>query len=522
MGCKVKKPQGSMSNETRGRSIVIGAGIGGLACAIDLARHGLDVVVLEKAARPGGKMRQDIVTGRGIDAGPTVLTMRQVFEELFRDAGEDLGDHVRTRPLDVIARHAWPDGSRLDLFADCRRSADAIAEMAGAEAGRGFLRFCEASADIYRTLEDSFIRAPRPDPLTLTRRVGLSNLAGLWRIRPFATMWSALGEFFPDPRLRQLFGRYATYCGSSPFEAPATLMLVAHVEQAGVWRVEGGMYGLAEALAGLAGRLGVEIRYGAEVTGIEMVAGRAAGVSLAGGETVRGGTVVVNADPAAVAGGLLGEAAARSLAGEGGDRSLSAITWSMVTDVEGIDLAHHNVLFSSDYRAEFEGLFRQGRVPAEPTVYLCAQADAHAPADRPQPLLCLINAPANGDACSYDQAEIERCADRTFRLMARCGLHVTRPQTTTVTTPADFNRMFPGTGGALYGRASHGWQASFRRPGSRTRLPGLYLAGGGTHPGPGVPMAALSGRLAASSMVADLASMRSFHPVAMCGGTSTR
>jgi 1-hydroxycarotenoid 3,4-desaturase len=121
--------------------------------------------------------------------------------------------------------------------------------------------------------------------------------------------------------------------------------------------------------------------------------------------------------------------------------------------------------------------------------------------------MCLINAPAAGDDASRPATEFESCEERTFRQLERCGLEVHRTAAATVTTtPRDFARMFPGTGGALYGQASHGWQASFRRPGSRSRVPGLYLAGGSTHPGPGVPMAALSGRLAAMSLIEDLAS----------------
>jgi 1-hydroxycarotenoid 3,4-desaturase len=139
----------------------------------------------------------------------------------------------------------------------------------------------------------------------------------------------------------------------------------------------------------------------------------------------------------------------------------------------------------------------------------------------PERIFCLVNAPPTGDVRRFDPKEIEPCATRTFDHLARCGLRVA-PEAMTVTTPADFARLFPATGGALYGRAPHGWRASFQRPGVRTRLPGFYLAGGSVHPGPGVPMAALSGRAAAACLVADLASTRRSSPVAMRGGTSMR
>jgi 1-hydroxycarotenoid 3,4-desaturase len=137
-------------------------------------------------------------------------------------------------------------------------------------------------------------------------------------------------------------------------------------------------------------------------------------------------------------------------------------------------------------------------------------------------LFCLVNAPATGDTAPLSPSEIKRCETRTFARLAQCGLKIERQSAATaITTPSDFDRLFPGTGGALYGPASHGWMASFRRTGARCRVPGLYFAGGSTHPGPGVPMAALSGRLAAEALLTDLASTQRSRPAAMSGGTST-
>lgn len=486
--------------------IIVGAGVGGLVAALELAARGIEVLVLEAATQVGGKMRQVSVGGAAMDAGPTVFTMRWVFEELFDAVGARLTDHLQLQPASILARHAWSAQERLDLFADVKRSAEAIGDFAGANACRGYLDFCARAREMYRALEHPFLRSARPNPLTLAQRMGLRGLPDLMRISPFARMWPELGRHFADPRLRQLFGRYANYCGVSPFEASATLMLVAHVEQDGVWLVEGGMHRVAQVLAANALERGATIRLESPVSAILTRDGRACGVRLASGEELSAAAVVFNGDVAALGAGLLGEAvrpsAARVAAAE---RSFSALTWNLLASTQGFPLSRHTVFFSSDYAAEFQDIGR-GRLAASPTVYVCAQdrSDADDGRTGAERLLVVVNAPATGDTQPATLDELQQCEAEAFGLMARCGLSVERaPKNTVMTTPQDFDRCFPATGGALYGPALRGWLASFSRPGARSSLPGLYLAGGSVHPGPGVPMAALSGRQAAASVMAD-------------------
>ncbi len=511
------------------RVVVVGAGVGGLVAALQLACRGLAVTLVEQAATPGGKMRRIDVGGAAIDSGPTVFTMRWVFEQIFDAAGATLGDRLRLTPLDVLARHAWGRGGTLDLFAERERSIAAIEAFAGGDEAQRFARFCAQAKSLYRTLELPYIRSSRPNLLQMAQSLGARGLAELSRLGPGATLWSALARQFRDPRLQQLFARYATYCGSSPLAAPATLMLIAQVELDGVWTAEGGMHGVARALAQLAQERGVHVRYGAPVAAITVAHGRANGVELASGERIAADSIVFNGDVNALASGRLGDAVRTAVAAvPAAERSLSAMTWSMHARTQGFALHNHNVFFDDDYASEFNDIFCARRLPQQATVYLCAQdrtgarTVADAPIDGRERLLALVNAPANGDQTTFSTAEIDACEQRMQRLLARCGLSVQiEPAHTVSTTPSAFEQLFPATGGALYGRATHGWMALFRRESAASRLPGLYLAGGSVHPGPGVPMAAMSGQLAAATLLAHLDSTSRSRRVVISGGMST-
>jgi 1-hydroxycarotenoid 3,4-desaturase len=515
------------------RVVVVGAGIGGLVAALLLACRGLQVTVLERAEAPGGKMRQLQVDGAPIDAGPTVLTLRWIFEQIFADAGARLDEHLALTPLSVLARHAWGGDAqrdRLDLFADARRTEEAIGAFAGAAEARRFAAFCAEARTVYRTLESPYIRSQRPTLPGMIGALGLRGLAQLTALGPFATLDGLLARRFRDPRLRQLFGRYATYCGASPWQAPATLMLVAQVELDGVWSVDGGMHAVARAVEALARAKGVRFHYGCEVREIETRHGRASGVRFVpagqGGDSERmaADAVVFNGDAAALAQGLLGPGATEAAPDTPrARRSLSALTWTVHGRTAGFPLARHNVFFHGDYASEFDDIFRRRRLPRQGAVYVCAQdrADGATPEDGGRErLLMLVNAPADGDRGGPTPSEIEACEQTHLALLSRCGLRIGRAQRV-FTGPAEFARLFPATGGALYGPATHGWMALFRRGSAATPIPGLVLCGGSVHPGPGVPMAAMSGRLAAEALMASLASTSRSRAVATSGGTST-
>lgn len=493
-----------MSGGRRKHVVVVGAGIGGLSATLDLAGRGHRVTLVERAHGPGGKMREIRVAGAAVDSGPTVFTMRPVFEALYRSAGLALDDYVTLARSDRLARHSWLDGSRLDLYSDVERSAAAIDAFAGAGEAEAYRAFAAEAARIFDTLDAPFMQRDRPGPVELSLSMGARGLPRLVATRPFESLMHALQKRFRDRRLQQLFARYATYCGSSPFEAPATLMLIAHAERAGVWRVEGGMQRLADGLARAAMDLGAELRYASAVDEIIVHRRRACGVVLGDGSRVDADAVIFNGDVQALTTGLLGDAVTAALPARDGEaRSLSALTWSLTGHARGFPLDHHTVFFGDEYREEFERIFHDARVADVPTVYVCAQdrPGDETGEDGPERLFVLVNAPPRVLA----DEEIDDVERRTFAHLDRHGLSFEAFGAAPVrTAPQDFDALCPASDGAIYGWPTHGWFGSFRRSGARSRIAGLYLAGGTVHPGPGVPMVALSGRIAAAAVTDEL------------------
>ena len=403
---------------------------------------------------------------------------------------------------------------------------DAIAQFSSPTEARRFEAFCKEARQVYALLEGAYIRSERPSLRSMGADLGMRGLARLASLGPFASLWRSLGRHFTDPRLRQLFARYSTYCGGSPWQSPATLMLIAHVEQAGVWAAAGGMQALGEGMATAARGLGARIRCDTTVAELCLDQGRASGVRLASGETLDADAVIFNGEAAALRHNLLGSAARAAAPPRKAlePRSLSALTWAMHARVSGFEPSFHTVFFQDHYEGEFGDIFDHGRLPRQPTVYLCAQD--RSPFSAPERgvrerLLLLVNAPAVSDASHLSTVEIDACQSAVFTHLKRCGLRLEMDASQVhLNTPEDFSQRFAGSAGAIYGMAPHGWMSSFRRAGSRTAVPGLFLAGGSIHPGAGVPMAALSGRVAAATLMAHLDSTNRSRRVVISGGMS--
>ena len=503
--------------------VVIGGGIGGLVSALEMASAGLQVILVEKEQKLGGKIRQIDCGGKGVDSGPTVFTMRWVFDGIFQNAGCQLEDVLHIDQLQILARHAWGPAERLDLYANREQSAQAIHDFAGAAEANRFMAFCQQASKLYCALEKPYMLSARPSMMGMMSDLGPMGSKALYEIGLFNDLWKSLSRYFKDPRIHQLFSRYATYCGSSPSQAPATLMLIADVEMQGVWAVQGGMVAITEAITKLAQAKGVQFITGMNCEEIMQSAGKVSGVRLSNDEVIATDNIIFNGDAMALQTGLLGLANQSASPVSQTTRSLSAITWSMFAKPKGFPLVRHNVFFNQDYASEFTDIFYRKRLPQNPTVYVCAQdqTDTHLTHPDGERMLCLVNAPAIGDLNQPSLSEIESCQEKAFSLLRHCGLDLSLEKAiVTRTSPQDFHRLFPATGGALYGQANHGWMDTFRRPAAQTTIPGLYLAGGSAHPGAGVPMAALSGRMAAATLMAHLGLIKRSGRVLISGGMS--
>lgn len=511
--------------------VVVGAGIGGLATALRLAAAGHAVTVLERAATPGGKMRTVPSEAGPVDAGPTVLTMRHVFDELFACAGHRVEDHIRLHREPLLARHYWPDGSTLDLWDDPHRSAEAVGQMAGAREAKAFLRFSARAKRLFEAFDAPVMQADRPRLASLVATV-LSAPRLALDLAP-GTLSLSLRTLFRDARLRQLFGRYSTYVGGAPSHSPAVLALIWQAEEQGVWRVEGGMSALAAAVAHVAETCGATFHYNAHVARIEVQGGRPVSVLTEDGARFPADHVVFAGDPRALTQGYLGEATRAAVpASAVGPRSHSALVGHFAARAtlraDLPPLIHHNVFFAEDTRAEFGPLLR-GQYPLDPTVYICAEDRGHGvtPPQGLERFETIINAPpcrvdASPTKDSANTEEIAACLTRASATLSRSGLTFDPGLTPeTHTSPAGFETLFPGSAGSLYGRSPHGQTAALKRPTAQTAIPGLILAGGGAHPGAGVPMAALSGKHAAAAIARGQTSTSMSTKTDMPGGMST-
>ena len=478
------------------RVVVVGAGVGGLAVAIRLAVAGRRVVLLERNEVTGGKLASVRHDGFAYDTGPSLLTLPHVFDELFRLAGTSLDSELDLVRLATQFRYRWPDGSELAVPDDPVARVEAFEAFAPG-AGPAWRQFDELGRRVWEVSERTFLAGPMAGPLSLARR--MRSPSDLLAIDPLRSLHRCAAAHFDDPRLVQWAGRYATYSGSSPFRAPATLACIQHIESRhGCWYPRGGVDELRRALQRLAESLGVEVRTGTDVVAITTAGDAVSGVELADGSTVASPVVVANADAEHVYRDLLPDSAAlRRLRRARRSTSGLIVLVAATGTTPGID--HHNVWFSADDRAEFAAL-DAGRMADDPTIYACVSSVS----DRTQaPEGCenwflLVNTPP-GILLDHDRERVrvlDVLADRGVDLRARA-------RWSDVITPLDMAGRYRAPAGAIYGTSSNGRRSAFLRPGNRGARRGLYLVGGSSHPGGGLPLVAIGARIVADLVTCD-------------------
>jgi phytoene desaturase len=483
------------------RVVVIGAGVGGLAAAARLAAQGHRVAVHERAATHGGKLGEYRRDGFTFDTGPSLLTLPQVFTDLFAVTGGPAD--LQIEPVDPVCGYRFADGTRLDLPFDAAAVPAALDAALGPGSGAAWQALHDRSARLWDLVGEPVLHRPlRARDLARFS----ARLRDLRVVAPWLTL-RGLGErLLPDPRLRMWLDRYATYSGSDPRRAPSVLSVTPYVEQRfGAWWVRGGLRRLGDALLERCRALGVAVHLDSAVAGITTSGRRVSGVRLADGRPVPADVVVSDADARVLYDRLLpGRAVAvRTVRAvlRRTPASVAGFVLLLALDGFGARQPAHRIWFPPDYDAEFDALFRRPEPVSDPTVYVHSPADpAMAPVGG-EAWFVLVNAPVHDPAGGVDwdaPGLRERYADRVLEVLARRGEDVRgRIRWREIRTPADLERDAAAPGGAIYGTASHGMLAALLRPANRSPVPGLYLVGGSAHPGGGLPIVALSAKIVA-------------------------
>jgi phytoene desaturase len=435
-------------------------------------------------------------TGFRWDTGPSVITMRWVFEDFFSSLNRRLNDYLELVPVEPLTRYFFSDGAQLDATRDLSRMVEQIGAWDEHDIS-GYLAYLSYAARLHQVTGPAFIYGSPPS-LASFRRVRPQD----WlRFDPLRSMQRAIQGYVRSPRLRQVLGRFATYVGANPYQAPATLNVIAHVEMTGgVWYPRGGIYTIARAFERLALENGINILTNHQASQIVVKDRKVNGVLCTNGQYFPAQTVISDLDVGNVYQRLLepGQVSTRRLRAVT-RTGLSCSGFILLLGIRGThpSLAHHNIFFSSDYRREFQEIFSQKIPPSEPTVYLAISSKTdpeHAPPGCENWFL-LVNVPPLDGRIQWETLA-SRYRQVVLNRLASFGLEVEgNILTEKIITPADLERMNGARQGALYGTSSNNRLAAFRRPHNRSAdVEGLYFCGGTTHPGGGVPMVMLSAK----------------------------
>ncbi|MEP6900856.1 MAG: phytoene desaturase family protein, partial [Actinomycetota bacterium] len=437
--------------------------------------------------------------GYKFDTGASLLTMRHVLEDLFEFCGKRVEDYLEIVSLEPICRYFWSDGTQFDASQNIEKTENEIAKLVPEDVA-GFRRFLADSKQKYEIAERTFLAKSLND---LPKLLNLANLTDLLKISTLKTLDKHNSSYFKSAKLRQLFNRFATYNGSSPFETPATFALIPYVEFGlGAWYVRGGIYKIPRSLEKLAIELGVKIRTQAEVEKIVIEDKKAVGVRV-GGESLGADFVISNADAIETYRNLIG-----SKKYQNREPSCSGFVLLLGTRKQFPNLAHHNIFFSDDYRGEFDAIFKQKTPAPAPTVYVCAasRTDATQSPAGCENLFVLVNAPYTSDRTNW-QIEAKPYRDLIIKKLESFGLKDLESSIDfeQIITPEDFEKKYRANRGSIYGISSNGIFSAFSRvPNKAKDVANLYFVGGATHPGGGIPLVLLSGKMASELILREI------------------
>ena len=478
---------------------VIGSGFGGLSAAIRLANRGYDVNVYEKNSSPGGKAGSLNNSGFRFDTGPSLLTMPFVIEELFSSVNENIEDYISLKKLEVLCRYFYPGGTVFNAYSDRGKFAAEI-ETHTDETRENLFKYLEYCENIYRLTSDIFLFKNLYAPATYLNFKALKTLFQIGKIDSFRTMNKANRSFFSDERIIQLFNRYATYNGSNPYSCPATLNIISHVEcNIGGYYAPGGMYSLTHALYKLAGKKGVKFYFNSGVEKISVKNKTVQGIEVSG-KFIPSAAVISNADVYSTYGKLLeGNVSRAAKKYNSLQPSSSALVFYWGVNINSAELEAHNILFSADYETEFNELFGKKVYPSDPTVYIYISSK-FSPGDAPagsENWFVMINAPYAGQNLNIPLEDLKQTILQKIHRLT--GYDIKDKITCeNIMTPFNIESATGSYKGSIYGISSNNRKAAFlRQPNRSKHFKGLYFCGGSAHPGGGIPLAILSGKLAA-------------------------
>lgn len=479
-----------------GKVAVIGAGIGGIAVAVRLAAKGYKVCVFEKNNYPGGKMAELRHNGYRFDMGPSLFTLPDLVGELFDLAGESMADRLPYKKPDEVCRYFFPDGMEIRAFADAEKFADELMLKAG-ENRADVLRYLAGSRKIYELTNPVFISNSLHLPGNYLTGAFLKALLHLNRLKPFSTLHHVNGKYFRHENTIHIFDRFATYNGSDPYKAPATLMVIPHLEHnTGAFFPDRGIYSIASSLEELAVKLGVDFHYNTRAEKIVLKNKKVAGVRFSGGDEFDCDIVVSDADIWFLYRDLLKENPFPKKWFRQ-ERSTSALIFYWGMEVRSSHLGLHNILFASDYREEFNCLFSKKVIHDDPTVYVFISSKV-VEGDAPEGCenwFVMINTPEN---CGQDWNSMITAARKGIeeKIFRMTGIDVKSCRKFEfVLGPAGIEEKTASYRGSLYGNSSNSMLSAFRRHPNLSAIKGLYLVGGSVHPGGGIPLCLSSAKI---------------------------